>query len=342
MNLNMIIVMQKGAGEDQVQNIILELTNAGLQPMPLIGTERTVIAVIGDERIIDERSLSALPGVSKVMSVLQPFKLASREAKFEDTIIEVKGRKIGGRNMVVMAGPCSIESEEQLFEIARRCKNSGTDFLRGGAFKPRTSPHQFQGMGFEGLKIMKKICDELDMVSISEVMDARDVKEACEYIDIIQIGARNMQNFSLLKEVGKTDKPILLKRGPSATIKEFLLAAEYIMAEGNHQVILCERGIRTFETDTRNTLPLATVPLVKELSHLPIVVDPSHGVGVRNFVAPMAKAAVAAGADGLIVEVHTHPDKSVTDADQTISCEAFSALMDDLKPIATAVGKTLN
>jgi 3-deoxy-7-phosphoheptulonate synthase len=333
--------MKKNTDEVNINNIISELTDMGLQPMPLFGTERTVIAVIGDERVVDERSLAALPGVSKVMSVLQPYKLASRESKFEDTIIEVKGEKIGGRNLVVMAGPCSIESEEQIFEIARRCKNAGTRFLRGGAFKPRTSPHQFQGLGFEGLKFMKKACDELDMISISEIMDARDVEEACKYIDIIQIGARNMQNYTLLKEVGKTDKPVLLKRGPSATIKEFLLAAEYIMAEGNPNVILCERGIRTFETDTRNTLPIATVPLVKELSHLPIIVDPSHGVGVRNFVPAMAKAAVAAGADGLIVEVHTDPDKSMTDADQTISTEKFAELMDELKPIATAIGKIL-
>lgn len=337
----MIIVMKRNAPSEQIEYILAELANAGLQPMPLYGTERTVIAVIGDERIIDERSLAALPGVSKVMSVLQPFKLASRESKFEDTVIDVKGNKIGGRHLVVMAGPCSIESEEQIFEIARRCKNAGTNFLRGGAFKPRTSPHQFQGMGIEGLKLMKAACEELEMVSVSEIMDARDVEESIKHIDVIQIGARNMQNFTLLKEVGKTDKPVLLKRGGSATIKEFLLAAEYIMAEGNHQVILCERGIRTFETDTRNTLPLATVPLVKELSHLPIIVDPSHGTGVRNFVAPMSRAAVAAGADGLMIEVHTDPDRSVTDADQTISTESFSSLMDDLRPLVKALGKVI-
>ncbi len=338
----MIIVMKKGAPNEEIQNIIAELSAIGLQPMPLYGTERTVIAVIGDERIIDERSLSALPGVSKVMSVLQPFKLASRESKFEDTIIEIKGEKIGSRNLTIIAGPCSIESEKTLFEIALKCKNAGTRFLRGGAYKPRTSPHQFQGMGIEGLKIMKKVCDELDMISVSEVMDARDVEVVCEHIDIMQIGARNMQNFTLLKEVGRTSTPVLLKRGSSATIKEFLLAAEYIMAEGNPNVILCERGIRTFETDTRNTLPIATVPLIKELSHLPIIVDPSHGTGVRSFVAPMSKAAVAAGADGLAIEVHTDPDKSITDADQTISCEAFASLMDELKPIAVAVGKIVN
>jgi 3-deoxy-7-phosphoheptulonate synthase len=337
----MIIVMSKGASNEAIQNIIAELSEMGLQPMPLYGTERTVIAVIGDERIIDERSLAALPGVSKVMMVLQPFKLASRESKFEDTIIEVKGEKIGGKNITIIAGPCSIESEKQLFDIAFKCRNAGTRFLRGGAFKPRTSPHQFQGLGVEGLKIMKKVCDELDMISVSEVMDARDVEVVSKNIDILQIGARNMQNFTLLKEVGKTNLPILLKRGSSATIKEFLLAAEYIMSEGNHKVILCERGIRTFETDTRNTLPLATVPLIKELSHLPIIVDPSHGTGVRSFVSPMSKAAIAAGADGLAVEVHTDPDKSITDADQTISCESFAALMDELKPIADAIGRSM-
>lgn len=337
----MIIVMKKGAPTEHINRILDELTEAGLQPMPLYGTERTVIAVIGDERHLNEHHMSGLPGVAKVMPVLQPFKLVARETKHENTIIDIKGVQIGGKEVVMMAGPCSIESEEQMFEVARAIKNAGCRVLRGGAFKPRTSPHQFQGLGVKGLEIMKKVADEFDMVTVTEVLDPRDVEVVAQHVDMFQIGARNMQNFTLLKEVGRANKPVLLKRGMSATIKEFLLAAEYVMSEGNPNVILCERGIRTFETDTRNTLPLATVPLVKELSHLPIIVDPSHGTGKRDLVAPMSRASVACGADGLIIEVHPNPDKALTDGDQTISNEQFAALMDELKPIAKAVGRSI-
>ncbi len=334
--------MKKNAPEEHIQHLIDELKDKGLEPMPLIGTERVVIAVIGDERILSVRHLSSMPSVSKVMPILHPYKLVSRETKHENTIIEVKGVKIGNGEVVVMAGPCSIENHEQLLSAARAVKNSGAHILRGGAFKPRTSPHSFQGMGEEGLKMMKEIADDVGLVTISEVLDTRHVEVVHDHVDIFQVGARNMQNFELLKELGKSDKPVLLKRGASATIKEFLLAAEYVMSEGNHDVILCERGIRTFETDTRNTLPLATVPLVKKLSHLPIIVDPSHGVGVRDFVAPMSLAAIAAGADGLIIEVHPNPEKALTDGDQSLTTEQFAKLMDDLGPVAKAIGRSLN
>lgn len=337
----MIIVMKRNAPEEHVTHIIDELKSKGLEPMPLIGTERVVIAVIGDERILEERHIASMPSVSKVMPVLQPFKLASRETKHENTVIDVKGVSIGGDEIVVMAGPCSVENHEQMVTVARAVKNAGAQFLRGGAFKPRTSPHSFQGLGEEGLKMMEEVANENGLITISEVLDPRHVELVAKHIDIFQIGARNMQNFELLKEVGKSSTPVMLKRGSSSTIKEFLLAAEYIMSEGNMDVILCERGIRTFETDTRNTLPLATVPVVKKLSHLPVIIDPSHGVGVSEFVAPMSKAAIACGADGLIIEVHPNPEKALTDGDQSLTTEEFAKLMDELPAIANAVGRKM-
>jgi len=338
----MIIVMKKGASQELVQNIIKELKEKGLEPQALIGTERTVIAVIGDERLLDEHHLAAQAGVSKVMPVLHPYKLAGRDTKFEDTVVDVAGVKVGGTEpAVVMAGPCSIESYEQLLAAAKGAKAAGARILRGGAFKPRTSPHCFQGMGEEGLKIMQKVGKEVGMPTVTETLDPRHVKLVEKYADMFQVGARNMQNFELLKELGKSKKPVLLKRGMSATIKEFILAAEYIMAEGNHNVILCERGIRTFEDHTRNTLPLATIPAVKELSHLPIIIDPSHGTGKRAYIDSMSKAAIAAGADGLIIEVHPDPDKAWTDGDQSLDVEDFTKLMKGLKPIAKAVGRSL-
>jgi len=330
--------MQKGAPEEHVTHIIDELKDKGLQPMPLIGTERVVIAVIGDERLLDERHLRSLPSVSKVMPVLQPFKLASRDTKHEDSIIDVSGVKIGGNEVVVIGGPCSIESHEQLLATANAVKKAGGKLLRGGAFKPRTSPHSFQGMGEEGLKILKDVSKEVGIPTVTECLDPRHVQLVEKYADMFQIGARNMQNFELLKEVGRSNKPVLLKRGSAATIKEFLLAAEYVMSEGNLGVVLCERGIRTFENDTRNTLPLATVPLVKELSHLPIIVDPSHGTGRRSFISSMSKAAVAAGADGLIIEVHPNPEEAWTDGDQSVDTEQFATIMKELGPVAEAVG----
>lgn len=337
----MIIVMQAGAPRIQADNIIEELKNKGLQPMPLYGIERTVIAVIGEERDLNMGHLEALPGVEKVMRVVHPYKLVSRETKHESSIIEVNGVKIGSDQIAVMAGPCSIESEEQIDEVARELSKSGVRILRGGAYKPRTGPYSFQGLGKQGLEMIRRAADKYKMAVITEVLDTRTVDNIAKYSDIIQVGARNMQNFELLKELGKIKKPVMLKRGLCATIEELLLAAEYIMSHGNPEVILCERGIRTFETDTRNTLALATVPIVKELSHLPIMVDPSHATGKRSLIEPMTKAAIACGADGFIIEVHPNPEKALSDAQQQITPEHFAQMMENLKPIISAIGKTI-
>lgn len=336
----MIIVMQAGAPRIQADNIIEELKNKGLQPMPLYGIERTVIAVIGEERDLNMGHLEALPGVEKVMRVVHPYKLVSRETKHESSIIEVNGVKIGSNQIAVMAGPCSIESEEQIDEVAAELSKLGVRILRGGAYKPRTGPYSFQGLGKQGLEMIRRAADKYKMAVITEVLDTRTVDNIAKYSDIIQVGARNMQNFELLKELGKIKKPVMLKRGLSATIEELLLAAEYIMSHGNPEVILCERGIRTFETDTRNTLALATVPIVKELSHLPIMVDPSHATGKRSLIEPMTKAAIACGADGFIIEVHPNPEKALSDAQQQITPKHFAQMMENLKPIISAIGKT--
>lgn len=337
----MIIVMKRGLDRSASDKIVAEIEKVGLKPVPLYGTERTVIAVIGDERALDIHHLSSLPGVDNVMRVLHPYKLASRETKHESTVIKVKNVEIGGKTVAIMAGPCSVESEDQMEKTATAVKKAGATIMRGGAFKPRTGPYAFEGLGEEGLKIMRKICDKHDLVMVTEVLDTRDVALVTGYTDILQIGARNMQNFNLLKEVGKIRKPVLLKRGMSATIEEFLLAAEYIMSRGNHEVILCERGIRTFEQDTRNTLALATVPLVKDLSHLPIIVDPSHGTGRKNLISPMSRAAIACGADGLMIEVHPNPSEAKSDADQSLNCEEFKKLMIGLAGIIEAVERKL-
>ncbi|PJC36920.1 3-deoxy-7-phosphoheptulonate synthase [Candidatus Peregrinibacteria bacterium CG_4_9_14_0_2_um_filter_53_11] len=337
----MIIVMKRHAPEETIQRVIDEIEKAGMQPVPLIGTERTVIAIIGDERGLDEAHFRSLPHVSTVMPVLRPYKLASRETKHESTIIRVGNVEIGGQTIAMMAGPCSVENEDQIEESTRGVKALGANILRGGAFKPRTGPYAFQGLGREGIDLLSAAGKRHDMVTVSEIMDVRDVEFTASKIDILQIGARNMQNFDLLKEVGRLQNPILLKRGMSATIKEFLLAAEYILAQGNPNVILCERGIRTFEDETRNTLCIATVPIVKELSHLPIIVDPSHGTGKVQLIPPMAKAAIAAGADGIMVEVHPNPDVALSDADQALDLERFGALMNELGPITHAVNRTL-
>lgn len=308
--------------------------------MPLYGIERTVIAVIGEERDLNMGHLEALPGVEKVMRVVHPYKLVSRETKHESSIIEVNGVKIGSNQIAVMAGPCSIESEEQIDEVAAELSKLGVRILRGGAYKPRTGPYSFQGLGKPGLEMIRRAADKYKMAVITEVLDTRTVDNIAKYSDIIQVGARNMQNFELLKELGKIKKPVMLKRGLSATIEELLLAAEYIMSHGNPEVILCERGIRTFETDTRNTLALATVPIVKELSHLPIMVDPSHATGKRSLIEPMTKAAIACGADGFIIEVHPNPEKALSDAQQQITPEHFAQMMENFKPIISAIGKT--
>lgn len=337
----MIIVMKRNAPEDQVQRVIDEMRSHDLQPMPLIGTERVVIAVIGDERVLDVGHIKALPGVSNVMPVLQPYKLASRESKHENTIIKIGNVEIGGNTVVMMAGPCTVENEDQMREAAKAAKKAGAQILRGGAFKPRTTPYSFQGMGEPGLKLLREVADENGLKVVTEVMDTRDVLLVSKYADILQIGARNMQNFNLLKEVGKTNKPVLLKRGMCNTIKEFLLAAEYIMSEGNHQVILCERGIRTFETEVRNSLDITSVPVLKELSHLPVIVDPSHAAGKRALVPALSRAAIAAGADGLIIEMHPNPEAALCDGEQSITPPMLMELMKELKKIAKAVDRDL-
>ena len=337
----MIVVMKKKATEKQIKRVIEKVKESGLKPHVSKGTELTVIGIIGDERKVPESQIRAMEGVEKLIPILAPHKLASRDFRSENTMIKVDGVKIGGNDIIVMAGPCTVESKEQIIETAKAVKKAGAKILRGGAFKPRTSPYSFQGLGEEGLKLLKLAKEATGMPIITEVMDTRTVDLVCKYADILQIGARNMQNYELLKEVGKSKCPVMLKRGLSATISEWLMSAEYIMSEGNHNVILCERGIRTFETHTRNTLDLNAVAAVKELTHLPVVVDPSHGTGKYTLVGPMSKAAVAAGADGLIIEVHPNPEKSVSDADQTISIKRFAKLMDELKLVANAIGKKI-
>lgn len=338
----MIIVMKRHAPKEEIEHVMQELTRyEGLKPVPLFGVERTVIAVIGDERILDEHHISSLPGVDKVMLVLKPYKLASRETKHENTLVKVGDVTIGGTQVIIMAGPCAVESEGQIEEAAAGLKKAGAHIMRAGGFKPRTSPHSFQGLGRKGVLMLEKAAKEHGLPTVSEIMDVRDVDFMCNHVDMLQIGARNMQNYDLLKEIGRTKKPVLLKRSMSATIKELLLAAEYILANGNQNVVLCERGIRTFEDDTRNTLALATVPIVKELSHLPIIVDPSHGTGKPSLILPMAKAAVAAGADGIMIEVHPHPDQAQSDADQALNFEQFARVMEELSKIANAVNRSL-
>ncbi|MDP3765064.1 MAG: 3-deoxy-7-phosphoheptulonate synthase [Nanoarchaeota archaeon] len=337
----MIVVMKKGASQKQISKVVERIRQSGLKPHVSRGDILTIIGIIGDERKVPESQIRAIEGVEKIMPVLSPYKLVSRDFHPENKIITVDGVKIGGNEIVIMAGPCSVESKAQIIETAKAVKKAGAKILRGGAFKPRTSPYSFQGLGEEGLRLLKKAKEETGMPIITEVMDTRNVPLVCKYSDILQIGARNMQNYDLLKEVGKCKHPILLKRGLSATINEWLMSAEYIMAEGNHDVILCERGIRTFENYTRNTLDLNAIPSVKELTYLPVIVDPSHGTGKYTLVSPMSKAAIAAGADGLLIEVHPNPEKSVSDADQTISTKRFEKLMKELRLIASAIGRKI-
>jgi 3-deoxy-7-phosphoheptulonate synthase len=337
----MIIVLRPDATEEQQDHIIKKLKGLGLQVHISKGTERTILGAIGDEAILQSVPLEAIPGVEKVHPILKPFKLASRDFRKENTIIDVGGTQIGGNRIVVMAGPCAIENKTLLVEIAKEVKSSGATFLRGGAFKPRTSPYAFQGLEEEGLKYLAETRERVGLPVVTEVMDPRDIEMIVKYADALQIGARNMQNFRLLKDVGLCKKPVLLKRGISATIKEWLMSAEYIMSGGNHQVILCERGIRTYETATRNTLDLSAIPVLKQMTHLPVVVDPSHAVGKWDLVAPMAKAAVAAGADGLIIEVHSNPEEALCDGEQSLKPKSFKQLMNELKPIAVAVGRTI-
>ncbi len=338
----MIIVLKKNATEEQVNHIVEKVQKLGLTPHISRGTQRTIIGVIGPEDVLAVTPLEVFPGVEKVMPVLAPYKLVSREFKPEDSIIDVgKGIKIGGRKIIVMAGPCSVENLDILYEIAKEIKKSGAVILRGGAFKPRTSPYSFQGKGEEGLKMLHQVGNELNLVTVSEVMDPRDVDLVARYVDILQIGARNMQNFNLLKEVGQTKKPILLKRGLSSTIKELLMSAEYILSEGNFNVLLCERGIRTFEDYTRNTLDISAVPVIKQLAHLPMIVDPSHAAGKWGLVSALSKSAVAAGADGLIIEVHSRPEEAFSDGEQSLLPSTFATLMNDLKLLAKAIDREI-
>jgi len=337
----MIIVLRPDATKKQIDHIIEKVKKLGLKPMVSRGVERTIIGVIGEEDVLRVQPLEAFPGVEKVMPILKPYKLVSREFKPENSIIDVDGVKVGGKKIVVMAGPCSVESLEMLMDIGKKVKKSGANILRGGAFKPRSSPYSFQGLGEEGLKFLRDVKKETGMKIVTEVMDTRDVWMVEKYADILQVGARNMQNFNLLKEVGLSKKPVLLKRGMSATIKEFLMSAEYILAAGNFNCILCERGIRTFEDATRFTLDLNAIPLIKQLSHLPVIVDPSHGTGKWDLVSPMAKAAIAAGADGLIIEVHTNPEEARSDGEQSLVPYRFDTMMKELKAVAKAVGREI-
>jgi 3-deoxy-7-phosphoheptulonate synthase len=338
----MIIVLRPDATEAQVNHIVEKVKGLGLTPHVSKGTQRTIIGVIGPEDVLQVTPLEVFPGVETVMPVLAPYKLVSREFRPEPSVIDLgKGVKIGGRKLVVMAGPCAIENEELLFAIAKEVKRAGAACLRGGAFKPRTSPYSFQGLGEAGLKMLKKCGEELGLVTVTEVMDPRDVGMVAGYVDVLQIGARNMQNFNLLREVGLTKKPVLLKRGSSCTVKELLMSAEYILAGGNFNVVLCERGIRTFEDSTRNTLDISAVPVAKQLAHLPMIVDPSHAAGKWGLVAPLAKAAIACGADGLIIEVHTRPEEAKSDGAQSLLPENFSALMRELAGLAKAVGREI-
>lgn len=337
----MVIVMRHGATEEEVQQVVERLEGAGFQAHLSRGVERTIIGVVGDKTRFNCEALEVLPGVEKIVPILEPYKLASRTFKPEDTVVQVGEHAIGGGTFHIMAGPCAVESEEQLMEAAWAVKEAGDTFLRGGAYKPRTSPYSFQGLEEEGLKMLARAREATGLYIVTEVMDSRSLPLVAEYADVLQIGARNMQNFSLLKEVARTDKPVLLKRSPSATIEEWLLAAEYILAGNNPRVILCERGIRTFENYTRNTLDLAAVPVLKHLTHLPVIVDPSHAIGKWRFVPPMAVAALAAGADGLLVEVHPNPSQALCDGPQSLTPDNFAKMVERIKMLAPLTGKTL-
>lgn len=335
----MIIVMTPSATEENLTKVKQKIERAGLSYHLSKGESRMIVGVIGDKKRIGELEMNSLDGVEKTVHITEKYKLVSREFKPENTIIDVRGVSVGGEKLAIMAGPCAVESMEQLQEAASIVKKAGARFLRGGAFKPRTSPYDFQGLAEDGLKMLYEVGRAFDLRIITEIVDVNDVDLITKYADILQIGARNMQNFRLLQAVGRSDKPVLLKRGLSATITEWLNAAEYIVSAGNEQVMLCERGIRTYETFTRNTLDLSAVAAVKELSHLPIIVDPSHGTGRWQMVRPMARAAVAAGADGLIVEVHPHPEMALSDGDQSLTPKNFRAMMDDVRKIAEVMGR---
>ncbi len=337
----MIIIMKPTASEADLARVIERVRMHGLDVHISEGEERTIVGVLGNVQSLDRNAFEVMPGVESTVRITQPFKVASREFQQVDTVIDVRGVKIGGKGLVVMAGPCSVESREQILEAARAVKAAGAHILRGGAYKPRTSPYSFQGLGEEGLKLLAEAREATGLPIITEVMSPDEVPLVCEYADILQIGARNMQNYRLLQAVGKTQTPVLLKRGLSSTIQELLMAAEYILANGNYQVMLCERGIRTFERYTRNTLDINAIPALKQISHLPVIADPSHGTGKWRLVNPVARACIAAGADGLMVEVHPNPDLAWSDGAQSLRPDRFADLMAELKPLAAVIGRTL-
>ncbi|MEW6652090.1 MAG: 3-deoxy-7-phosphoheptulonate synthase [Bacteroidota bacterium] len=337
----MVVILQKNATEAQIENVVKHLEGYGFQTHKSIGAERTIIGAIGVKPNFDTRNISILDGVDEVYRVTTPFKLAGRSFQENDTVVKIRDVEIGGNNVVMMSGPCSVESEEQIFHLAKIVAESGAKILRAGAFKPRTSPYSFQGLGEEGLKFLRAAADQYNLLVITEIMQNEQIDVVYQYSDIFQVGARNMQNFSLLKELGKINKPIMLKRGIAATIEEWLMSAEYILAGGNKDVILCERGIRTFENYTRNTFDLSAIPVVHKKSHLPIIADPSHATGIRDQVPPMARAAVAAGADGLMIEIHHDPESALSDGPQALLPSTYLKLIDELRLIAKAIGRTL-
>jgi 3-deoxy-7-phosphoheptulonate synthase len=336
----MVVVMEERATEAQIEKVVANLVESGMDVHRSTGVNRTVLGVVGAHKV-DSALIEVMDGVHEVLRITEPYKLASRTFKPEGTVIQIDDVRIGGDEVIVMAGPCSAENEEQVFTTAAAVKKAGAKILRGGAFKPRSSPYSFQGLGEEGLRMLREAADQHNMKLVSEVMDVSQIDLVGRYSDIYQVGARNMQNYTLLRELGRTRKPVLLKRGIAATIEEWLLSAEYILAGGNTDVILCERGIRTFESYTRNTLDISAIPVIKTLSHLPIITDPSHATGKRDKVAPMARASVAAGADGIIVEVHTNPDKALSDGAQSMFPAQFDRVMAELRIIAPAIGRSI-
>jgi 3-deoxy-7-phosphoheptulonate synthase len=336
----MLIVMDSAATDEDVRRVVEAVEQRGLQAHAIPGAQRTAIGITGNRGTVESAAFENLPGVSEVIPVTAPYKLVSREAKREDTVVSVGGIEVGGNRVVVIAGPCAVESEKQALDVGREVRAAGATLYRGGAFKPRTSPYSFQGLGEPGLRILKKVREETGLPIVTEVIDTETAELVAEYADCLQIGARNMQNFALLKKVGRIRKPVLLKRGMSATIEEFLLSAEYLLSEGNYEVILCERGVRTFANHTRNTLDLSAIPYVKRISHLPILVDPSHGTGKRLKVLPMSRAAVAVGSDGLLIEVHDHPEAALSDGPQALMPDMFAQLMKEVRLLAPVVGRT--
>jgi 3-deoxy-7-phosphoheptulonate synthase len=337
----MLIVMDAAASAEDVRRVVETVQGLGLSAHPIPGAQRTAIGITGNRGSVEAGAFENLPGVAEVIPVSAPYKLVSREAKREDTVVSVGGVPIGGPALAIVAGPCAVESERQALEVGRLVRQAGANLYRGGAYKPRTSPYSFQGLGLEGLKILAKVREETGLPIITEVLDTETADLVAEYADCLQIGARNMQNFSLLRKVGKIRKPVLLKRGMSATIEELLLSAEYLLAEGNYEVILCERGVRTFADHTRNTLDLAAVPYVRRISHLPILVDPSHGTGKRQKVLPLSRAAIAVGSDGLLIEVHAHPEAALSDGPQALLPEMFAELMREIRLLAPVLGRTV-